>query len=272
MKFAIAALLFIAFSATAQVPGVLAKSYVVLDAEGHTLLEKDADVPRPIASITKLLVAEQLAPLLHPETPVTIEREDRVSRHSRLREALTLTEGQLFELALVSSSNEAIYALAHEHNADLLVASVNEAAQERGLLTISIEEPSGLSANNVASANDLARFVAIASKEEFAKVTIEDSVRLGLELFHSTNPFIGKDGWNFYVSKTGFIGAAGGCLATSFDLNGKPITVVILGSPTALTRWSDLVKLRAYLSDEPFYKGGVHAPTAHRRKSASQHY
>src|SRR5271157_365793 len=146
-------MLCIAFAAGAEeVPGVLAKSYIVTDLQGTVILEHDSKTPRPIASITKLLVAEQIYPTLDADDNVTIEKEDLATRRTKLRSRTTLTEQQLLELALVHSSNQAIYALARTHDTDKIVAAVNAAALERGLTTITIEEPSGLSENNQASA------------------------------------------------------------------------------------------------------------------------
>lgn len=232
--------------AFAQVPGVVAKSYIVMDADGHIIVQKDAQTPRPIASISKLLVAEQLAPEIDPVGSVTLLKEDLASRKTRIRENTTFSEAQLLELALIPSNNQAIYALTRTHNTDKTIAAVNEAAQVRGLTSIHIEEPSGLSDNNHASAEDLAKFLSFVDGTSIASVSTETNTSYGK--FHSTNPFLGKPGWDFSVSKTGFINAAGGCLATVLEIGGKKLSVVILGSTNTVTRWTDLVKIRQFIS------------------------
>jgi D-alanyl-D-alanine carboxypeptidase len=247
MKKIAALLLLIALSANAQVPGVVARSYIVMDSAGNVVVEKDSKTPHPIASITKLLVAEQLAPILEPTSSVTIEPEDLAGKHTRLRVHSSYTEDQLLDMALISSDNQAIYALARSHDTGMLIASVNETAQERGLTTISIEEPSGLSENNVASANDLARFVNIVVGTPVAGVTLGTSVKVDRMTFRTTNPFLGKEGWDFLVTKTGFTHAAGGCIATVLNIDGKQYAIVVLGSRNVFSRWRDLTQLRAYV-------------------------
>jgi len=221
-----------------DVPGVLAKSYIVTDETGTVVLEHDSKTTRPIASISKLLVAEQIYPMLD-------DKKDQ----------------RLLELALVHSSNQAIYKLARIHNTDVVIASVNDVAQKRGLTSISIEEPSGLSENNQASAEDLAKFLLFVKDLPIAQISTEP--RTSYRNIHSTNPLLGKPGWSFDVSKTGFTHPAGGCLATIVEIGGRKLVVVILGSDNVRTRWTDLMTIRSYLaSDDTFWHG---IPIRHRR-------
>jgi D-alanyl-D-alanine carboxypeptidase len=226
MKTITLALLLASQVAFAQVPGVVAKSYIVTDLDGNVLVKKDADVPRPIASITKLLVAEQVYPIIAPSNRI----------HAR-------TEQELLEMALISSSNKAIIDLAKAHDEPTIIMRVNETAKARGLTTISIEEPSGLSKNNVASAKDLAKFMALVKDSEVAKVSVSPAP------FKPTNPLIGKPGWSFHASKTGFINAAGGCVATIVEIGGRPLIVVILGSTNVMSRWMDLIRIRTFIAE-----------------------
>ena len=151
-------------------------------------------------------------------------------------------------MALISSSNPAIYALARAHNTDQVVANVNTAAQVRGLSSIKIEEPSGLNPNNVATATDLAKFLVINKDNPIANISTEQNLVVKQDRFNSTNPLLGKPGWTFVMSKTGFINAAGGCVATLVEIGGQLRAVVILGSANVKTRWVDLIKIRSYLS------------------------
>lgn len=247
MKKLLAILLLISTTCLAQVPGVQARSYIVTDLEGNVLISHDAQSIRPIASITKLLVAEQLTSELRPTDSVIIQRSDIGATHSRLRVRTKLTQQQLLELALICSSNQAIVALARSHDTPKIIAAVNAVAKARGLTTISIDEPSGLSNNNRASAEDLAKFVSLLNDPLIEKITTQTLTSYGK--FHSTNPYLGKPEWNFLISKTGYTSVAGGCVLTKLTLNGKTLIVVILGSRNTRTRWADLMKIKTFLMD-----------------------
>lgn len=248
----------------AQVPGVMAKSYIVTDLDGSVILEHDAKTVRPIASITKLLVAEQISKEIAPADLVTIEKADIVSRSSIIKIHSKIQESELLQLALISSSNQAIYALARVHDEPKIVLAVNDAARARGLNTIYIEEPSGLNQNNRASAEDLAKFLRMVDGTPIAQVSTEPTAKILNSSIHSTNPLLGKPGWNFSVSKTGFINASGGCIATIVEIGGKPRAVVILGSSNTTTRWIDLMLIRTYIaSSDIFWKNSSKAKHEH---------
>jgi D-alanyl-D-alanine carboxypeptidase len=244
-------LLVVSFSASAQQPtpiGVAAKSYIVTDLSGNVILGKDVATPRPIASITKILVAEQIRDIQEHQDLVEIQSSDLATRHTRLHPSDHLTHSDLLSLALIASNNQAIYALARAHGMDTVIAAVNSTASSRNLNSITIEEPSGLSANNKGSAQDLAKFIAHISTNPLTRISVEPTLAISHGNFYSTNPLLGKPGWNFTVSKTGFINAAGGCLVSLVEIGGLQRIVVILGSTDTKTRWSDLIKIRKFIA------------------------
>jgi D-alanyl-D-alanine carboxypeptidase len=248
MKFGyVLLLLMLCTSAHSQVAGVQAKSYIVLDDQGNTIVEKDSKTPHPIASITKLLISEQI--LLNPLDRVIIEKDDIHSRSIKVHSIFS--EEQLLELALIPSNNTAIYALARQHDMEMTINSVNDAAKTRGLFSIHIEEPSGLSINNVGSAEDIAKSVQYIKDTQVAMISTNAYT---FNHIHSTNPFLGKVGWQFILSKTGYTNPAGGCVASVLMVGGKEMTVVILGSKNVYTRWTDLVLIRMYLYKESFWQ------------------
>lgn len=234
--------------------GIFAKSYIVLNSQGQVVLEKDSKTPRPIASITKLLVAEQLEFILS-------------DAHFAIRPPGkdVLSEAEMMHLALIVSSNISIIELARRYGNDNIINGVNTLAKWRGLNSIFIDEPSGLSQNNVASAQDLAKFLMLVKDSTFAKVSTFATAKIPSQEFKSTNPFIGKHGWNFKVSKTGFINAAGGCLATIVEIGGEEHTVVLLGSANVVTRWYDLTRIRLHLSNDNFWTASSQ-PQKQRKK------
>ena len=238
--------IFISTLVSARVPNVSAKSYIVMEMNGSIILEHNSKIRRPIASITKLLVAEQIEPEILGPSQVKIESIDLASKRSKLKINSSVTQNDLLQLALIPSNNQAIYALTRVHDSEKIISAVNNTAMARGLSSISIEEPSGLSKNNQASAEDLAKFVSYVQNTAIAKISIEPFTSYGH--FHSTNPLLGKSGWNFSLSKTGFTDPAGGCMVTIVEFGGRQVIVVILASNSATSRWKDLIKIRSQVA------------------------
>ena len=218
---------------------ISAKAYIVLDEEGNVVLEKNADTIQPIASITKLFVVEQAIKLDLDEL-IQITEHDVASgrmKSTPLRAGNSYSRKELIELALVSSDNVAALALARSSP-----PSTNYA---------NLVEGSGLDPRNKSSA----RNIADASRElymtEIGAFSVTPKTHLGSR--NSTNPLLNKPGWEFLLSKTGFINAAGGCLTVVLKIKDTIMTVTILGSSGVRQRWLDLAELRATLGDSNFY-------------------
>ncbi len=219
---------------------VSADAYIVIDMEGNVLLEKNADSVRAIASISKLVVAQHSAALGADEL-ITITRSDVRSglmRSTPLKVGQAYTRKQLTELALVSSDNVAAIALGR-------TVPKNHSAYA------TIVEPSGLSPKNRSTARQVAKLARSLYNTEVAAVSTRLSTEVGAR--NSTNPLLTKEGWNFYLSKTGFINSAGGCLVVITQMSGKLVTVVILGARGTKQRWVDLADIRRQLGDKDFY-------------------
>lgn len=250
-KLCITLILGVAFSTTSNAQVLLdvaAKSYVIMNvSSGELILTKDETNVRSIASITKLLVADQLSNVDLASDLVEVDRSDAVSSRTRLRPNTLITQSDLLRLSLISSDNQAIHALARAQGMSSVINNVNLAAVNRHLYSITIEEPTGLSANNKASALDLANFVKFVNSDN-ARISTEPTAVVQQGVFRSTNPLIDKPGWKFGLSKTGFTNAAGGCLVSLVEIGGVMRVVVLLGSDNVHTRWSDLVKIRRYLA------------------------
>lgn len=220
---------------------ITAPAYIAVDLlTGTVLAEQRADDVRSIASITKLVVAKSTATLDQAEL-ITITKSDISSGHMKstpLRIGSTYTRKQLTELALVSSDNVAAIALGR--TAPDIISSV-----------ATIVEPSGLNPANTSTARSLAHLASELYQTEVAEVTTRTVTEVGAR--HSTNPFLTKAGWQFFLSKTGFINDSGGCLVVITKINDKLTTVVILGASNTKQRWLDLAELRQQLGDSNFY-------------------
>lgn len=227
----------------ASAGAITAQSYIVMDMNGVVITEKNADSTQPIASITKLFTAEKNVELPQDEL-ITITPQDVKNgqmRSSPLRAGRTYTRGVLLELSLVNSDNIAAVALGRSSAVELKLPS-----------TISYVEASGLDPRNEASARALANHVRQLYQTDIASTSVLPNVSVGGMVRRSTNPLIMSPTWEFLLSKTGFIKAAGGCLVVLMKLKDQVVAVAILGSATVKQRWCDLAALRAQLDDTEF--------------------
>ncbi|MDI3317303.1 MAG: D-alanyl-D-alanine carboxypeptidase family protein [Bacillota bacterium] len=143
-------------------PPVEAPGYVVMDeATGQVLAERQGDVPRPPASITKILTALVVLERSRPDDRVTVSRQASEVQGSRvyLSEGSTFTVRQLLLALMLASANDAAVALA-EHVAGSEAAFarlLDQRAAQLGARTAHFVNASGLPApGHVASPLDMA--------------------------------------------------------------------------------------------------------------------
>lgn len=159
-------------------------------------------------------------------------------RSTPLKVGGSYSRKDLTELALVSSDNVAALTLGRT-----LPDEVYEHA--------TIVESSGLDPRNKSTARQLALAAKELYQTEVAAVSTRPTTDVGAR--HSTNPLLTKAGWDFFLSKTGFIKDSGGCLVVIVNVKGKPVTIVVLGATSTKQRWLDLIELRQLLGDSDFY-------------------
>lgn len=235
---------------------------VVDRATGATLYEKSSTSSAPIASVTKLMTAMvSLDQKLNPSEMLTITDDDVDNvKHSssRLRVGSQLTRGEMLRVALMSSENRAAHALARTSPGGMsgFVAAMNRKALEFGMTGTHYVDPTGLSPENMSTAADLGRL----ARRVSGYPTITDytttagkTVAVGshLQSFHNTNPAVGKKGWEFWLSKTGFINEAGRCLVAGITTAGRDVVVVLMGAKSSGARSQDLAHVKAWTTGEP---------------------
>ncbi|MEO7134974.1 MAG: serine hydrolase, partial [Vicinamibacterales bacterium] len=154
-----------------EVPDVRAEAAIIYNPEtGEVLWENHSTEQRSMASITKVMTA---LVFLESNTPlssvVTVQSSD-VSHASTtyLRNGFELTAEDLLNLLLVGSDNAAARALARSAigGYDAFIQRMNSKAKELGLEHTVYADPSGLLAENLSSAYDLARLIAYAAADE----------------------------------------------------------------------------------------------------------
>jgi len=235
---------------------------LVVDNFGNELFAKDADRPMAIASITKLMTAMVLFDSHLPlDEPVTITRDDRDLLRltgSRLNYGATLTRGELITLALMSSENRAAAALARTFpgGTEAFVEHMNAKAALLGLENTRFADSTGLSAENVSTARELARLVRAASR--YPEIQ-EATTRLSLDVwpykgkgplrYGNTNRLLKNEAWSIDVSKTGYINEAGRCLVMLAEFHGEPVVLVFLNAFGKLTPMGDANRVRKWVDE-----------------------
>jgi D-alanyl-D-alanine endopeptidase (penicillin-binding protein 7) len=234
---------------------------VVDRATGATLFEKASTSSAPIASVTKLMTAMvSLDQKLDPSEVLTISEDDVDNlKHStsRLRVGSQLTRGEMLRIALMSSENRAAHALARTAPGGLpaFVAAMNRKALDYGMNGTHYVDPTGLSPENTSTAADLGRLARrVSSYPSITDFTTTSgkTVDVGshLQSFHNTNPAVGKKGWNFWLSKTGYITEAGRCMVAGITTAGRDVVVVLMGAKSSGARAQDLAQVKAWTSGE----------------------
>ncbi|HUH64920.1 MAG TPA: D-alanyl-D-alanine endopeptidase [Syntrophales bacterium] len=225
---------------------------------GECLVQKNAALVMPIASITKLMTAMvMLDAQMDLQELLVIEREDLDTlRHtrSRLPVGTSLTRQDALLLALMASENRAAHVLsrAYPGGTEAFVAAMNAKARALGLTETRFADPTGLSGDNVSSAHDLARMVdAACNYPLICQFTTREQavvlVRHRMLTFRNTNHLVRSSRWQIGLSKTGYIGEAGRCLVMQAQLAQRPVLIVLLDAQGRLTRFGDANRIKRWM-------------------------
>ncbi|OQX30853.1 MAG: hypothetical protein B0D96_00320 [Candidatus Sedimenticola endophacoides] len=238
------------------------KNALITDSGGDLVYAKEADVPVPIASITKLMTALVILDSgVDMEERIKITKADRDLLRltgSRLRYGATLPRRELLLLALMSSENRAASALARTFpgGAGAFVAAMNEKAAELGMTASRFVDATGLDAGNIASARDLARLAGAAYQQPLirnfttsTKATVRPYKRLGPLVYGNTNRLLKRSSWQIGLSKTGYINEAGRCLVMRAKIDGEALTMIFLNAYGKLTPLGDAGRLRRWIEN-----------------------
>ena len=229
-------------AAGAVVPDIRAEAAIIYNPEtGQVLWEEKAFDQRSIASITKVMTAVctlEDDPDLSEE--FMVDRADtRGASVTYLRAYERVSLNNLLHLTLVASDNAAARMLARvsPRGSAGFVARMNEKAAELGLRDTHYVDPSGLLADNVSSAYDMARLISYAAGDPVISGimrTEKYSFRTSRRpiTVHSTNQLLRTANLDVLGGKTGFISRSGYCLVSLLrlpELN-QSVAVVVLGA------------------------------------------
>jgi serine-type D-Ala-D-Ala endopeptidase (penicillin-binding protein 7) len=255
-------------------PALHSSAALVLDATHSSVLyARRSDVAVPIASITKLMTALVVLDAAQPlDELLEITVDDRSHGRaavSRLTPGAELSRGDLLHLALMASENRAAHALARHYPGGLneCVHAMNAKARALGMTSARFVEPTGLSDENVASPEDLAKLVMAAAQVAVIREYSTDTdytVRLGRHTVHyvNTDSLVRKPDWNIVVQKTGYISQSGRCLVMQTVIEDRTLVIVLLHSFGKHTRVADARRIRRWVeSTLPTHDAGTAATT-----------
>jgi serine-type D-Ala-D-Ala endopeptidase (penicillin-binding protein 7) len=221
-----------------------AQSALAIDNQtGEWVFARNPQEIRSIASLTKLLTAMvYLDTKPDLEARVTISGQDCFeSSRSRIYEKEVFKAVDLLHIALVSSDNRAARAVAGASglsNVDF-VGRMNKKAMSLGMVNTHMYEVTGLDERNVSTAADVALMINAAMKYPLIKqcmselrYTCRPLNKKRIRAFGNTNRLLWSK-WQVQAGKTGYIQKSAYCLATILsEVDGREITVVVLGAPT----------------------------------------
>lgn len=246
---------------------IAAPSAILMEAStGQIILEKDAQIRRSPASITKvmtlLLIFEQIE-----AGKIQLSDEVITSAHAKsmggsqvfLEEGEVQTVDTLIKCIAVASGNDASVAMA-EHIAGSEAAFVelmNQKAQELGMLDTRFEDCCGLTASD--GHYTTAKDVALMSRElisnypeiyNYTKIWMEDithTTKKGSTPFtlSSTNKLLKQYPYATGL-KTGSTDKAKYCLSATANKNNIDLIAVVMAAPDYKVRFQDAMKLLEY--------------------------
>ena len=249
------------------VPELRAAAAIIYDpATGKVLYEENSQDERSIASITKVMTA-----IVFLETATDLNEEVQIVRSDTLRASTTYLRtndrvriSDLLHLLLIPSDNAAARALARLSplGSEGFIARMNQKADDLGLNHTAYTDPSGLYADNISSAYDMARLISFAAEDdrigpimrtpEYSFRTVAAAHRPGrVVTVRSTNQILRNGDMDVLGGKTGFITKAGYCLATLLKMpsGGPSLAVVVLGATSNLGRFWETRHLMTWLSE-----------------------
>jgi serine-type D-Ala-D-Ala endopeptidase (penicillin-binding protein 7) len=258
----------LASSAAAETPApdpsrlkLKSANVLVFDAAAdRQIYAKAADEVTPIASVTKLMTAMVVLDAQQSlDETLAIDTGDLdylKGSHSRLRIGTELSRREMLQLALMSSENRAASALARYYpgGAQSFVAAMNFKAASLGMSHTHYSDATGLSAENVSTAKDLAKLVQAAAEypliREFT-TTPSHFVAVnptGQQLgFNNSNALVKNQSWDIQLQKTGYIREAGKCVVMLVNIASKPVVIVLLDSLGKYTRIADAQRVKHWL-------------------------
>ncbi len=250
------------------VPFVTCRAWAIADGEtGEVLHAHAGERALPFASVTKVMTAH-IALRLARKKPAVLDEVVTVSRRADatpgstagVRAGETLPLRELLYGLMLPSGNDAAVAIAEHLGARFapdgaggdplphFIAEMNRTARALGMKATRYRNPHGLSARgHRASAVDLLRLARAAlddprfralvtTRQHGYRITGPGGYQRNL-LWKNTNRLLAIEGYGGV--KTGTTRAAGACLASMSERDGKRLLLVVLGAQSSAARYVD---------------------------------
>lgn len=244
---------------------------VVDDRTDTVLWEKNSEEIRSLASITKLMSALVLIDLpIRWNTTTEVTTDDDLGSSHAIQAGDKLTANELWQVALIGSSNSAINALVRVSglSEEEFVKKMNEKAKNLRLSSLKFSDPTGLDKGNRGNAKDIIRLLKIALQQDkiYSTLQVGEYYAKPLNLkkqrrVWSTNWLL--TGWipNRFktaqiVGKTGYIGDSGYNFVVRLeDKEKRAVRVLILGASSNETRFSEARDLAEWAFENYLWPG-----------------
>lgn len=242
-------------------PNVQSLGALVIDLEtGHELFARKPDMPRSIASISKLAATLTVMDKdLDLDGLTTIKQVDadvaRGGAKSRLLEGMTLSNRDLLHAALLGSDNRAVSALGRAVGLGTaqFTAAMNRKVASLGLRYTRFREPTGLSADNQSTPRETIEMLkaamahpvlgAIVKRPEYdAHPVSRPPIR-----YVSTHRPAARSHIQVLGGKTGYNDSARYCLVIATRIDGREYAMALLGTEGDLTRFGDVARVADWL-------------------------
>lgn len=241
-------------------PDISAPTFLIGDVKtGQIIASRQKDSLRPIASLTKLMTAvvadETLG--LSEETAVSGTAVSTYGNSGRLSRGQVFTLEELLLPLLLESSNDAAEVIAEHENRYTFMLDMNAKAQELGMENTSFEDPSGLSAKNVSTVEDLFKLVKYIDKYRsfILDISAQKSGSARKMTWYSNSRFRSyKDyvgGKNGYTDEAGKTNIAIFRLPLEGEEKYRDIAIIIFDTRNAET---DTRKIVSYLNNYVYYE------------------
>lgn len=233
-------------------PEVSNESYMIADLSTGAVLSGSNMAARwPTASITKLLTATLVRDQLSTSTQITITPQMFAADPTEETLVIggTYSVEDLLRVMLMPSSNVAAEALADTVGRVQFMNEMNARATAWGMTQSYFDDPSGISAANQSTANDLLilaqhvyndypEILAITDTHQTTITELNSDKQIAVK---SINDFAGEP--EFVGGKTGHTSQAGNNLLSIFDYHGHPVLIILLNTDD---RFGNTAKLYAW--------------------------
>ncbi len=259
-------------------PQVTCTAWTIVDrASGQTIASIKSETPMHVASTTKIMTA-YLVFKLATERPEVLDEvltfskraDDTIGSTAGVRAGESLTVAELMYGLMLPSGNDASVALAEHfgrkfaqsdqslddgHSFDLFIKQMNVTAQKLNMQQTHFVNPHGLTDKaHLSTANDLALLAKAAldvprfrdyvtCRQHGCEVTGVGGYKRNLK-WENTNRLLSIEGYTGL--KTGTTDAAGACLVSSSQRDGRELIVVLLNAANSDARYVDARNLHAY--------------------------